>query len=56
MRLYTRKPGPWFLLYGTGAYANIRQGEGSGMQGRAPWTSTFWSKNKIIAEPNTTKD
>ena len=56
MRLHTRKPGPWSSPYDTGAYANIRQGERSGMQGRASQTSTLWSKNKIIAKPNPVKD
>ena len=56
MRLHTSKPSRWSLPYDTGAYANIWQGERSGMQGRAPWTSTFWSKNKITAEQNTMKD
>ena len=56
MRLHTHKPGPWSSPYNTGAYANIQQGERSGAQGRAPWTSTFWSKNKIIAELHTAKD
>ena len=56
MRLHTHKPGPWSSPYDTGAYANIQQGERSGVQGRAPWTSTFWSKNKIIAESHTAKD
>ena len=56
MRLHTCKPGPWSLPYDTGAYANIRQGERSGAQGRAPQTLTFWSKNKITAESHTVKD
>ena len=56
MRLHTRKPSPWSLPYDTGACANIRQGETSGMQGRAPRTSTLWSKNKIIAKQNPVKD
>ena len=56
MRLHTHKPGPWSLPYNTGAHANIRQGERSGTQGRAPWTSTFQSKNKIIAKSNPEKD
>ena len=56
MRLHTSKPNPWSLTYDTGAYTNIQQGERSGTQGRAPWTSTFWSTNKITAEQNTTKD
>ena len=56
MRLHTREPGPWSSPYDTGAYANIWQGERSGVQGRASWTSTFWSKNKIIAKPNPVKD
>ena len=56
MRLHTRKPGPWSSPYDTGAYANIQQGESSGTQGRAPWTSTLWSKNKIIAKQNPVED
>ena len=56
MRLHTTQPSPWSSLYDTGAYPNIQQGERSGMQGRAPQTSTFWSTNKITAEQNTTKD
>ena len=56
MRLHTRKPGPWSVPYDTGAYANIWQGERSGTQGRAPWTSAFQSKNKIIAKSNLEKD
>ena len=55
-RSHTRKPGLWSLPYDTGVYANIRQGERSGAQGRAPRTSTFWSKNKIIAKSNPAKD
>ena len=46
--LYTSKPGSRSSPYNPGAYANIWQGERSGMQGRTPWTSTFWS--------NTVKD
>ena len=56
MRLHTSKPSPLSSPYDTGAYANIRQGERSGTQGRAPWTSTFQSTNKITAEQNTMKD
>ena len=48
--------GPWSLPYHTGAYANIWQGERSGTQGGASWTSTLWSKNKIIAKQNPAKD
>ena len=44
------------LPYDTGAYANIWQGERSDPQGRAPQTSTFGSKNKIIAKLNPVKD
>ena len=56
MRLHTRKPGPWSSPYNTGAYANIRQGERSGVQERASQTLTLWSKNKIIAKQNPVKD
>ena len=56
MRLQTHKPGPWSLLYDTGAYANIWQGKRPGAQGRASQTSTFWSKNKINAKSNPEKD
>ena len=56
MRLHTHKSDPWSSLYDTGAYANIQQGERSGAQGRASWTSTLWSKNKIIAKQNPAKD
>ena len=56
MRLHTSKQGSWSSSYDTGAYSDIWQGERSGVQGRASWTSTLWSKNKIIAEQNTMKD
>ena len=56
MRLHTSKPGSWSSPYDTGAYANIRQGESSGTQGRASRTRTLWNKNKITAEQNTMKD
>ena len=47
---------PWSSPYITGAYANIWEGERSGAQGRASWTSTLMSKNKIIAKLNPVKD
>ena len=56
MTLHTSEPSPWSWPFDTGAYANIQQGERSGMQGRAPWTLTFQSMNKITAEQDTMKD
>ena len=56
MTLHTSKPNPWSSLYDRGAYTNIWQGERSGTQGRAPWTSTLQSMNKITAKQNTMKD